>query len=203
MAITLLQDDHFRVCSGSNHAEAILLAAFLSSRVPVVAATACIVPFLLDPAAALGYTSPWHMKLQCLDLVAGFLLGVSSAVCTRQPPTASTLAPFCLPAWSSVRSWLLRLRTASDFAPARLPSPDPVLYMSAPVRRGALPDARLGLAISDLFFLCSFFFCPIWGVFFFRMHDRTFQNARIYLTVTYERRTCALPAAVYLPYALR
>ena len=86
------------------------------------------------------------MKLQCLDLVAAFLLGVSSAVCTRQPLTVSVLVRFRLPAWSSVHAWLLRLRTGSEFAPARLPAPDPVLHVSAPVRRGAVADARLGLA---------------------------------------------------------
>ena len=45
-----------------------------------------------------------------------------------------------------VNAWLLRLRTGSDFAPARLPAPDPVLHVPAPVRRGAVADARLGLA---------------------------------------------------------
>ena len=45
-----------------------------------------------------------------------------------------------------VNAWLLRLRTGSDFALARLPAPDPVLHVSAPVRRGAVADARLGLA---------------------------------------------------------
>ena len=120
---------------------------FPTSRIAVVAATACGFPFLIDPAAALGRMYPWH-KLQCLDLVAAFLLGVSSAVymCTRQPPTASVLAHLRLPAWSSVHALLLRLRTGSDFAPARLPTPDPVLHMSAPVRRGAVANARLGLA---------------------------------------------------------
>ena len=144
VALALLRDDLFRACSGSDRAEAVLLAPFPTSRIPIVAATACVVPFLLDPAAALDRMSPWHMKLQCLDNVAAFLLGVSPAVCTRQPPTASMLAHFHLPAWSSVHACLLRLRTASDFAPARLPAPDPVLHVSAPVRRGA--DARLGLA---------------------------------------------------------
>ena len=115
-----------------------LLATFPTNPVPVVAATACVVPLLLDPAAALGRMSPWHMKLQYLNLVAAFLLGVSSAVCTRQPPTASMLAHFRLPAWSSVHVWLLRLRTGSDFAPARLPAPDPVLHVSARVRSCAL-----------------------------------------------------------------
>ena len=100
----------------------------------------------LVSAAALGRMSPWHMKLRCLDLVAAFLLGVSTAVCIRQPPAASVLAPFSLPAWSPVRAWLLRLRTVFDFAPAHLPAPDPVLHKSAPVRRGAVADARLGLA---------------------------------------------------------
>ena len=145
VALALLRDDLFRVCSGPDHAEAVLLAAFPTSRSPVVAATACVVPFLLDPAAALGRTSPWHMKLQCLDLVAAFLLCVSSAVCTRQPPVASMLAHFRLPAWSPIHAWLLRLRTGSDFAPARLPAPDPLLHVSAPVRRGAVADAHLGL----------------------------------------------------------
>ena len=118
------------MCSGSDHAEAV--AAFPAGHVPVVAATACVVPFLLDPAAALGRMSPWHMKLRCLDLVAAFLLGVSTAVCTRHPPDASVSARFSLPAWSSVCAWLLRLRTVFDFAPAHLPAADPVLHMSAP-----------------------------------------------------------------------
>ena len=121
-------DIHIR---GLEHAEAVLLAAFPTSRNPVVAATACVFPFLLDPAAALGRISPWHMKLRCLDLVAAFLLGVSTAVCTRHPPDASVLARFSLPAWSSVRAWLLRLRTVFDFAPAHLPAADPVLHMCA------------------------------------------------------------------------
>ena len=86
------------------------------------------------------------MKLRCLDLVAAFLLGVSTAVCTRHSPDTSVLARFSLPAWSSVRAWLLRLRTVFDFAPAHLPAADPVLRMSAPVRRGTVADARLGLA---------------------------------------------------------
>ena len=67
------------------------------------------------------------------------------AVCTRQPPTASTLARFRLPAWSSIRSGLLRLRTGSVFAPERVPAPDTVLHVSAPVRRGTVADSRLGL----------------------------------------------------------
>ena len=146
VALALLRCDLFRVCSGSDHAEAVLLASFPTSRIPVVAATACVVPFLLDPAAALGRMSPWRMKLRCLDLVEAFLLRVSSAVCTRQPPAASLLERFSLPAWSSVRAWLLRHLTVFDFAPAHLPAPDPVLHMSAPVRRGAVADARLGLA---------------------------------------------------------
>ena len=61
---------------------------FPSDRTPAVAATACIVPFLLDPADALGHHPPWCMKFQCLALVAAFLLGVSSAACTRLPLSA-------------------------------------------------------------------------------------------------------------------
>ena len=87
------------------------------------------------------------------------VVGVSSAVCTCQPPTASMLARFCLPASSSVHAWLLRLRTRSDFAPARLPAPNPVLHVSAPVRRGTVADARLGLARCPIsfFFVVSYY----------------------------------------------
>ena len=100
IALALLRCNLFRVCSGSDHAQAVLLAAFPTSRIPVVAATACVVPFLLD----LGRMSPWHMKLRCLDPVAAFLLGVSTAVCTRQPPAASVVACFpCLLGPPSVR----------------------------------------------------------------------------------------------------
>ena len=98
------RDDLFRVCAGTVHAAAVLLAAFPSSHVPTVAAKACLAAFLLDPAAALGRHSAYEVAV--LDLVAAFLLGVSSAVCTRQPPTASTLARFRLPAWPPfARGW--------------------------------------------------------------------------------------------------
>ena len=98
VALALLRDDLFRVCCGSDHAEAVLLAACPSSLISVVAATARVVLFLLDPAAAQGRMSPWHMKLQCLGLVAAFLLGMLAAVCTRQPPPASVgaVSPACL-----------------------------------------------------------------------------------------------------------
>ena len=72
-------------------------------------------------------------------------------------PTAGTRMPTTRPAFkrmhgpdtfthAPVRAWLLRLRAVFDFAPAHLPAADPVLHMSAPVRRGAVADARLGLA---------------------------------------------------------
>ena len=105
LAVTLLRDDLFKEWFGSDHASAVLLAAFPSDRTPVVAATACLVPFLLDPAAALGCPPPWRMKFQCLSLVAAFLLGASAAACTRLRPSESVLASLRLPAWSSVHSW--------------------------------------------------------------------------------------------------
>ena len=138
-AINLFRDDLFRACSGTDHARAVLLATFPSDRTPAVAATACLVPFLHDPAAALGRHPLWRMKLQCLALVAVFLLGVSSAVCTQLPPSACALANLRLPGWSSVHSWLLRLRFGSVSAPALLPAP-------APVHRAVVADSRLGLA---------------------------------------------------------
>ena len=135
LAGKLLRDDLFRACAGSDHASAVLLATFPSDRTPVVAATGCIVPFLLDPAAALGRHPLWHTKLQCLALVAAFLLGVLSAACTWLPPSESTLASLHRPALSSVHSWLLCLRFGS--------LPAPCAYSCfAHVR----PCARLGLA---------------------------------------------------------
>ena len=135
MEIFLLCDYLFQACSGSEHAEAVLLASFPSGHVPVVAATPRLVPILLDPAAAMGRHPPWHVKLQCSDVVTAFLLVKSSMTCTRQPLPASTLARFCLPAWSSIRSWLLRLSSSSVLDPARLRAPAPVLHLSAPTHR--------------------------------------------------------------------
>ena len=145
LAVPLLRDELFKACFGSDHTSAVLLAAFTSDHTPVVAATACLIPLLLDPAAALGRPPPWRIKLQCVSLVAAFLLGVSSAACTRLLPSESVLASLRLPAWSSVHSWLLCLRSGSLSAPALLPALTPVLHMSAPVRRGAVAEARLGL----------------------------------------------------------
>ena len=69
------------------------------------------------------------------------LTNTSECSVILSPPTPSpSLSPLL------VHAWFLRLRTGSDFAPARLPSPDPVLHGSAPVRKGAVADARLGLA---------------------------------------------------------
>ena len=50
MEVTPLQDDVFRACSGFDYAEAMLVAAFPPDSIHIVAATACLVPFLFDPA---------------------------------------------------------------------------------------------------------------------------------------------------------
>ena len=105
LAVTLLRDDLFRPCSGSDSAAAVLLVAFASECTPVLVTTTCHVPFLHDPAAALGRHPPWRMALQCLAIVAVFLLGVSSAARAHLQPSTSTLASLYLPAWSSANSW--------------------------------------------------------------------------------------------------
>ena len=102
--LQLVWDDLFREFSVSEHASAVLLATFPSPLTHVVAATACLVPFLLNPAASLGRSHPWRMKLHWLALVEAFLLGVSTAASTRLPPSESVLASLHLPAWSSVHS---------------------------------------------------------------------------------------------------
>ena len=139
-------------CFGSDHASAVLLAAFPSDRTPV--ATACLprlVSFRSSSCLLLPWdppppSPPWRMELQCVSLVAAFLLGVSSAACTRLPPSESVLASLRLPDWSSVHSWLLCLRSGPLSAPAVLPAPTPVLHISSPVCRGAVANAGLGSA---------------------------------------------------------
>ena len=54
-----------------------LLPIFPFDRPPVVVSTTWLVPFLLDPAAALARHPPLRMKLQCLSLVATFLHSLS------------------------------------------------------------------------------------------------------------------------------
>ena len=88
---------------------------------------------------------PLAASLQHLGLVAAVLLGTSSAVGTRQPPSPSQRwrAFAFLPAFNP---WLLWVRPGCISAPAQLPAGAPVLHMSAPVRQGASVAARLGLA---------------------------------------------------------
>ena len=79
----------------------------------------------------------------------------SSAVCTRKPPTASMLERFCLPAWSSVHAWLPRLQSVSDFAPERLPAPDPSFARVRPCAQGRCGRCPPGSGVmSNLFFFC-------------------------------------------------
>ena len=61
LPVYLPRDDFFRAQSGSDHSNSVLFARFLSNRTPVVACTACLVTFLLDPAAALVHHPPWRM----------------------------------------------------------------------------------------------------------------------------------------------
>ena len=90
MSITLLRDDLVWECSGSDHA----LVAFRSNSIPIVAATARLVPFLLDPAATLGRHPPLRMKLQCLDLVVPAL----HVICGLHPPARVRVdVSFCEP----------------------------------------------------------------------------------------------------------
>ena len=129
VAVSLLQDDLLRVWSGSDNTEAVSLAAFPSGRSPRCCRNGLCCPVPVRPcscpgpwAVTLGRASRWHVKFQSLDLAAAFLLGVSSAVCTRQPPTASMLArSVCMPGPLSMRGF-------SAYAPG------PILPWSACLR---------------------------------------------------------------------
>lgn len=137
VATALLWDDLFRTSGRSAPAEKVLRAASSCDHIPVVAATGSRVLLLLDPAAARGRHTPGHMKLQYLDLVTALLLSES---CMQAS------ARLRLPAWSSVKSRLLRQRPDCVSTPTPLPASDPALHLSAPVRGVAVANASLGLA---------------------------------------------------------
>ena len=92
-AVILLLNDLLRTCFGSDPAQAVLLAVFPTARTTLVAATACVVPFLLDRTAALGRHPPWYMKV-CLPRRCSLRLLL---FCTCPPLCAR--APWPMPAW--------------------------------------------------------------------------------------------------------
>ena len=85
-SLAVLRDGLFRVCSGSDHATVALLATLTSDRIPVVAATACLVPFLFDTAAALGRHPPLAHE-EAIWLLLGRLPW--SVVCGVHPATSA------------------------------------------------------------------------------------------------------------------
>ena len=146
LAVGVLRKDIAVACAGCTQAEHVLQAAFPNDCISVDVASACLVPFLLDPAGALGRHPPSAVKHHCLRLVAAFLLGVSCVVCTREPLPAPVLRGLCLPDWSALKSWLRFVAHPLIAAPVVVPPPAPVLHLSAPTSRGAVADARLGSA---------------------------------------------------------
>lgn len=115
MAVTILWGDLFRECARYAPAEPLLLAASSSDRVPVVAATDCLVPFLLQPAAALGRRPPASAnELNAALFESGLRCGVPAGcvLCCAHPPAppAPRRYDVYLPSPSYgcfVKSWLL------------------------------------------------------------------------------------------------
>ena len=132
-------------CAVCTQAEAVSHAVFPDASISVDVASACLVPFLLDPVAALGHHTPGVVKHQCQRLVAAFLLGVSCVVCTRQPLPAPVLCGLCLPEFSALKSWLHWAAPLPAASPVAVPPSAPVLHISLPTGRGAVADARLRL----------------------------------------------------------
>ena len=69
--------------------------------------------------------------MQGLRFVAAVLPRVSCAVCTHHPPSASALASLSVPAWSCVKSWLLRMQPDCVFTPSLMPASNDVLHIRA------------------------------------------------------------------------
>ena len=108
-----------------------------------------VVPFLLDPAGALGRHPPGcEVSLpasSCSVPAARRLLDASCVGCTRKPLHAAVLRSLCLPEWSVLKSWLHRVAPLPAAFPVVVPPSAPVLDLSSPTCRGAVADARLGL----------------------------------------------------------
>ena len=86
MALALPRDELFWLCSGSDHAEAVLLTVLPTSRIPVVVATACI------PARPCSCPGP-YVPLAHEVAVLGSFRSVPAwfVVCGVHPP-----APHCV-----------------------------------------------------------------------------------------------------------
>ena len=114
LAATLLRDDLFKACFGSDHASAVLLAAFPFDRTPVAAATACLTPFLLDrccpgTSPPLAHEVAMRVSSRCVlawCVVCGVHKAASVGVGVGQPsPSCLVVRPFvvALPTvWSFV-----------------------------------------------------------------------------------------------------
>ena len=57
-----------------------------------------------------------------------------------------------LSAWSAVKSWALQTRPICVVTPALLYAYVPFVHLSAPVRRSAVADARIGLVLYPICF---------------------------------------------------
>ena len=81
-----------------------------------------------------------------LSLFCDYCLDDVSCERTRMQFPLTSSKGLCVVLWGISSMRIYRGLIVFDFAPAHLPAADPVLHMSAPVRRGAVADARLGLA---------------------------------------------------------
>ena len=133
-----LRSDLLRAVDGDVAARAVVDRAFPATPDCDGVLTACTVPFLLDPAAALPSCVSQPARGLCCRLVAAFLAGTGSrisALCSSEPVA---VPPVWLPRWARLRVWSSDLCALLEVAC--------VDRSSAPVRRGAVADARLGLA---------------------------------------------------------
>ena len=100
----------------------------------------------------------------------------------------STRLRLCLPAWSRSARGCNAYCPVFVFAPAHLPAPDTVLRVSAHVRRGAVADARLGLACRLIRF-CVCFVLPEFKIApVHRVRDHALMSGVILHTATSSKR---------------
>ena len=141
-----LRVDLLHAVAGDAVARAVVCDAFPSAPDSDLAAAVCPVPFLLDPSAALPASVSRAARALCTRLVAAFVAGVAarvSAVCAYEPVAVGAV---WVPPGTRLRAWLFGDGSCARSGVSVPAAVGHVVRSSAPARRGAVADARLGVA---------------------------------------------------------
>ena len=149
--VDVLRED--LLAAARDHAWALraVRAAFPAGDIDPAGAVACSVPFLLDPVAAVrgGGPVPQRVGVECVNLVAAFLVGVSARVCAGPAEllAGDALLGLGLPGECGVACLTGWARSpAQDAVAAGCDLLDGVCVCDLSAPRGAEADALAGMA---------------------------------------------------------